>query len=223
MISSVPELGFSVKSCEPVFFAATPLLAFKLWVTAPRPGAFVHGGLLRAQVRLESARRTYTDTEAARLGELFGERDRWSETQRSLLWAHATAALPPFESDAPVELQVPCSFDLDGATAKYFDALEGGTVPLTFLFSGTVFYRSGDAPLLVAPIPWDREATFQLPVAAWKALREHHHPNTAALPVRRELLDALTRFKTSHGHPTWDRAIEALLALSDPAREAVMP
>jgi hypothetical protein len=211
MIGTVPALGFAIESVAPELFAAAPLLGFKLRVTEGA-GVSVHGGLVRAQVRLEPARRAYSDAEAERLHDVFGERSRWAETQRSLLWAHATTALSPFERESVVDLHVPCSFDLDGATAKYFDALEGGAVPLTFLFSGTVFYRSEVAPLLVAPIPWDREATFALPVAAFRELREHHHPNTAALSVRRELVEKLARFKRAEGHATWDRALEALLA-----------
>ncbi len=209
MIGTAPALGFKVMSVEPELYAASPLLRFALAVDAS--GASVHGGLLRAQVRLEPSRRAYSDAEAEKLHELFGERSRWAETQRSFLWAHATATLPAFEVATVIDLHVPASFDLDGGVAKYFEALEGGTVALVFLFSGTLFYRSELAPLQVAPVPWDREASFALPVAAWRALRDHHHPNTAALPVRRDTLERLARFKRQGGHPTWDRALEALL------------
>jgi hypothetical protein len=162
-------------------------------------------------VRIEPAKRAYSDAEAARLLDLFGPRERWRETQRSLLWAHASLALPAFEGSVATALHVTWPFDPDNGAAKYFDALEGGTVPLLFLFSGTVFLRGDGDALRVAPIPWEREASFELPVAAWRALLEHHHPGTRALSVREELFERLRRFKTERGLPTFDRALEELL------------
>ena len=55
-------------------------------------------------------------------------------------------------------LPLPCSFDFGLAATKYFDALEGGDIPLCFLFSGTIFYESPEAGLQVAQVPWEKEA-----------------------------------------------------------------
>ena len=61
-----------------------------------------------------------------------------------------------------VDLPVPCSFDFNVAATKYFYGLEGGEVPLAFLFSGTVFYRDADDFLQMEQIPWSKEAEYRL-------------------------------------------------------------
>ena len=78
-------------------------------------------------------------------------------------------------------------------------------MPLTFLFSGTVFYNS---PLQVAPIPWDREAKFRLPVHVWRDMMDQYYPNLAWLALRRDIFDRLYKFKVARGIPTWEQAME---------------
>ena len=52
--------------------------------------------------------------------------------------------LPAFETECIAKMPVACSFDLDVAAVKYFYGLEDGAAPLSFLFSGTVFYLDPD-------------------------------------------------------------------------------
>ena len=115
--------------------------------------------MLRCQVRIEPARRRYTPAEKERLLDLFGTPERWGQTLRPMLWTHVSAVVPPFEGEAVVDLPVPCSFDFSLAATKYFAALDGGEIPLCFLFSGTIFYEAADGGLQVAQIPWEKEAT----------------------------------------------------------------
>ena len=49
-----------------------------------------------------------------------------------------------------------CSYDFNLAATKYFAALEGGDLPLCFLFSGTIFHEAGDGALQVAQISWEK-------------------------------------------------------------------
>ena len=90
--------------------------------------------------------------------------------------------------------------------------MEEGEVPLCFLFSGTVFYQGDGGRLQVAPISLDKEANFRLPVAVWKRMMDHYYPHSAWLCLDRDVCDRLLRYKASHGLPTWDKAIESLLA-----------
>ena len=62
--------------------------------------------------------------------------------------------VPSFTGATEFELPVPCTYDLEVAATKYLYALPDGEVPLSFHFSGTVFYRGDDGRLQVALVPW---------------------------------------------------------------------
>ena len=137
---------------------------------------------------------------------------RWSQTLRTLLWTHASAAVPSFTDTCTVDLPVPCTFDFNVAATKYFHALNAGDIPICVMFSGTVFYQGEDEALQVAQVPWDREANFRLPVSVWKEMMEMHHPNTSWLCLRRDVFEQLYEYKMRHGIPTWEEAITRALA-----------
>ena len=104
-----------------------------------------------------------------------------------------------------------------GAAGAAWQALGDGEVPLTFLFSGTVFTR-GSSEFGVEQIPWHHEAGYRLPVRVWRDLMAAHFPGQAWLRVDRETLAALARYRATHMHTGWDETLSALLAA---AREAV--
>ena len=68
------------------------------------------------------------------------------------------------------------------------------------MFSGTVFH-AGKVGLQVAQIPWDREASYRLPVRAWKEMMDFYYPNTAWICLRRDVFERLYEFKTRQGSP----------------------
>jgi hypothetical protein len=212
----MPDLSFQVENVEAVPFAAAPTLAFKLridQVGAPVP---IHSVMLRCQVRIEPAKRRYAAEEQERLLDLFDTPDHWSQSLRPLLWTHASAFVPPFSDTATIDLPVPCTFDFNVGATKYFYALEEGEVPLTFLFSGTIFYELGDVGLQVAQIPWEKEAPFRLPVGVWKEMMDRYYPNSAWLCLRRDVFDRLYRYKSEQRLPTWEQAMDALLSPARP-------
>jgi hypothetical protein len=209
----MPDLNFRVEDVEAERFAVAPLLLFKLRVTdAGRAETPINSILLRCQVRIEPARRRYSAAEQARLLDLFGTPERWGQTLRPLLWTHAGVVVPSFTGSVGVDLPVPCSFDFSLAATKYFDALEGGEIPLGFLFSGTIFYQGEDGGPMVAQVPWDREASFRLSAAAWRGLMDQFYPNSAWLCLGRDVFDRLYHYKSRRGLPTWEQALEELLA-----------
>jgi hypothetical protein len=224
----MPDLSFEVEQAEAARFAAAPLLVFKLRILqratpSPRPsspsggeggeGAVVpiHAIALRCQIRIEPARRHYEGKERERLLDLFDTPDRWSQTLRPMLWTHTSAMVGSFTESTVVDLPVPCTFDFNVAATKYFYALEDGEVPLSLLFSGTVFHEVADAGLQVAQIPWEKEATFRLAVRVWKEMMEQYYPNSAWLCLRRDVFDRLDRYKRENRIPTWEQALESLL------------
>ena len=209
----MPDLSFHVESAAVLEYAVAPSLGFRLRVENRQPER-VHSVTLRAQIRIATAQRHYSAAEQEQLFELFGQTDRWGETLRSMLWAHTVVQVPPFSGSTVVEMPVPCTYDFDVASAKYFHALTEGEIPLEFLFSGTIFYAGQALPgvgLQVAQIPWEKEAAFRLPVRLWKEMMEHYYPNSAWLRLRRDVFDRLSLYKARQGVATWEAALECLL------------
>jgi hypothetical protein len=208
------ELDFAFEGAEVVPFAATPQLALAVRIDAP-PGERIHSAHLRCQVLIEAAKRRYSPAEEALLGDVFGERDRWRDTLRALPWTEATLAVPAFEGSTRVTLPVVCSVDLALGPAKYLYALESGSVPLTLLFSGTVFAEV-DGGLSVSPVPWDRAARGDVPVALVRKAADLHHPGSACLALRHDVVDRLYRYRLARGFTSFEQALEALLEGSEP-------
>ncbi|PRC46728.1 hypothetical protein C6A85_88625, partial [Mycobacterium sp. ITM-2017-0098] len=171
----------------------------------------IHTIALRCQVRIDPLRRNYSDEEAEGLTDLFGTRDRWATTQHTFLWQHTTAMVQGFRGATQVDLPLECTYDFEVSSAKYLHALRDGTVPLQFLFSGTVFVK-GARGFSVQQVPWDREDRFDMPVSVWRNLIDQHFPNTGWLRLDRDTVDALDRYRSVHGLLSHDHAIASLLA-----------
>lgn len=206
----MPELSFHIEGAEPVRFAASPMLHFKLRISNSSAEP-IHTIVLNCQIRLEPARRHYEPAEQERLLDLFGPPARWGQTLKPMLWTHAAVIVPEFTGETTVNLPVACSYDFNLAASKYFYALDDGEVPLLLLFSGSIFYAANGEHLQVAQIPWEKEAHFRLPVNTWKQMMDIYYPNTAWLCLQKDIFDQLYKYKSQHSVPTWDQAIEKLL------------
>lgn len=211
----MPDLSFEIEGAETVPFSASPLLAFKLRIANANPEVLIQSVVLRCQIQIETTRRRYSAEEQDSLADLFGAPERWGDTLRAMLWTHANVTVPPFQGVTLVDLPVPCSFDFNVAATKYFAGLEAGEVPLNLMFSGTVFYESGDGGLQVEQIPWDREAKYRLPISVWQQMMDHYYPNTAWLCLRRDVFEKLLRYKVEQGIPTWEQTVEKLVNEDD--------
>jgi hypothetical protein len=205
------DLNFQIESVEPIAYAASPQLAFRLAITETAT-TLIQSVLLKCQIRIEPTRRRYQTENPDRLLEMFGPPERWGKTMRSMLWTHAQEFVSSFTGHTTIDLAVPCTFDFNVAATKYFAALEEGEIPLTFLFSGTVFYEADGGGLQVAPISLEKQAGFRLPVAVWKQMMDQYYPHSAWLCIDRDVFDRLLCFKATQGLPTHEKAIEILLA-----------
>jgi len=209
----MPDLSFRVDGAEAVPFAAQPLLALKLHVENANAEQTIHTVALRAQIQIEANRRQYDAAEKRSLRDLFDQPERWGQTLRPMLWTHASVVIPSFEGRTIADLHVPCTFDFNIAATKYFHAVSDGDIPLNLLFSGTVFYIDGDRALQVAPISWNSEARYRLPVRTWREMMDLYYPNSAWLSLRRDVFERLYDYKVQHAIPTWEQTLEALLAM----------
>jgi hypothetical protein len=211
----MPDLNFQVESAEVTPYAAAPQLALQLRVTNADAEEAIHTVALRCQIQIEATRRRYSAEDQQSLLDLFGQPDRWSQTLRTLLWTHASVVIPSFRESTLVDLPVPCTFDFNVAATKYFHGLSDGDIPLCLQFSGTVFFAQDDSGLQVAPISWDKEARFKLPVKIWRDMMDSYYPNSAWLCLRRDVMDRLYQYKVRHGIPTWEQALENILSAEE--------
>jgi len=208
----MPELSFQVSGVEPVNGGLTPLLQFKLEIAASNNSERIQGIMLNAQIQIQCPQRSYNANEKARLADLFGAPERWGQTLRNRLWTHVSVNVPAFSGSTTVQLPVPCTYDLNLASAKYFNALEGGEVWLLFLFSGSMFYLAPDGRLQMERVSWDQECVYEMGIGTWQELMARQYPNTAWLYLRREVFDRLYDYKLEKGLASWEDAIEQLLA-----------
>ena len=212
--SAIPRLRFAVLGAARVEHAAAPTLRFTLRVETLERVA-IRSILLDTQIQIAARRRGYEDADADRLFELFGHERDWGTTLRTLLWARVTAVVGPFEGETTVPLDVPCTYDLDVAAARYLDALGSGTVPLELLFSGTVFYAGAGGLLQAGRISWEEEAEFALPVRLWRETMDAHFPGAAWLRLPKRAHERLCAFKSRRALAGWDDVVDALLGEED--------
>lgn len=217
MMGQPTDLTFAVLDVAPEPYTVTPMLTARVSIASGDDP--VHAIALRCQVRIEPMRRSYTDDEATGLTDLFGPRERWATTQHTFLWQYATAMVPGFTGDTTVALPLDCTYDFEVAAAKYLHALRDGTIPLQFLFSGTVFAKS-DRGFSVQQVSWDCEDRYDMPVAVWGELIAQHYPRSGWVRLQHDTVTALARYKSAHGLLDLDDAVTALLT-DAPERETV--
>jgi hypothetical protein len=211
----VTGLGFSVLDIVAEPYTVSPQLTARLRIeddSAER----VHTIVLRCQVRVEPQRRHYDDVEADGLRGLFGARDRWSDTLKPFQWMQCHTTVQGFTGATEVDLALPCTYDFEVTGSRYLHALGEGSVPLTLMFSGTVFTR-GEHGFGVEQVPWDTDARYDMPVRVWRELVDAHFPGAGWLRLDREVLDALADYRGRHGLLSWEETVSRLLAAELPA------
>ncbi|MEJ7743781.1 MAG: DUF6084 family protein [Nocardioidaceae bacterium] len=204
------DLTFSVVDVFAEHYAAAPQLTARLRIEEAS-GDVIHAIALRCQVRIEPQRRKYNADEESGLLDMFGTRDRWFDTLKPFMWMQCNAMVQGFTGITEVDLVMPCTYDFEVTWSKYLHALRNETIPVIFLFSGTVFTR-GVSGFGVEPVPWDCESRYQIPVSVWRDMIDHYYPNTGWLRLSRDTLESLAHYKSVRGLTTYEAALEALLA-----------
>jgi hypothetical protein len=203
------ELFFDWIGARAERYSAVPSLTLSLQISETT-GQPVDAVALRCQIRIEPQRRRYSEAEAERLHDLFGDTSRWADTLKPLQFTTVAVMVPGFSGRTQLDLPVPFTYDLEIASTRYFASLDDGTAPLLLLFSGSVF-ATVDGRLQVQQVPWSKEISCGLPAKVWREAVDAHFPNSAWVTMRRDTLDELMRFKTRRALPTWDATLRALL------------
>jgi Family of unknown function (DUF6084) len=213
-LQAAPDLDFACREVVADPYAAGPTAVFKM-TAQETSGVRVHAAALRCQVRVEPIQRHYTDREASRVLDLFGDRPRWGQTLQPMQLAFLTQVLPSFSGACDFDLVMPCSYDIDVAAHKYLAALEDGDIPLILLFSGTVFSGTPGS-IQIAPVPWHKETRVRVPVAVWRAAMDAHFPGQRWIRVDSETYDRLASYRAERGLTGWGPAFAQLLERGGP-------
>ena len=118
----MPDLSYRVIAVSAAARGLTPLLHFRLAITNDPADETIYAVILQAQIQIKSSQRSYSPQEKRKLAELFGPPDRWGQTLRNKLWAHSPVSVSEFAGSTETILPVPCTYDLNVAATKYFNA-----------------------------------------------------------------------------------------------------
>ena len=209
-LAAPTALEFTVLGAEPIEHAASPGVRFHLHIGEPE-GREVYTVALSTQIQIDPARRGYDDATRERLVELFGPRERWGATTHSFQWARVESLVPSFTGSTTFAVEVPCTYDLEVASAKYFDSLGTEAAPLSFHFNGTVLYRGAEDRLQVVLVPWSCSTRWSMPVEVWRKTIDAHYPGGGWIRLQRETLEALASRKAQRGLHTFDDTVRELL------------
>ena len=203
------DLSFTIVDVFAEKYAAAPQLTARLRIQESG-GEVIHAMALRAQVRIAPQRRGYSGDEASGLLDMFGTRDRWVDTLKPFMWMQVNTMVQGFTGVTEVDLAMPCTYDFDVSWSRYLHALRDDAIPVEFRFSGTVFVR-GATGFAVEQVPWDREASYRIPVTVWREMMDHYYPNSGWLRLDHQTIEALSHYKSVRGMTSWEEAIESLL------------
>jgi hypothetical protein len=212
------ELAFDCIGARADKYAVVPQMFMTLRISETS-GRRVEAIALRCQIRIEPARRRYSDDEAERLNDLFGDTQRWADTLKPVQFTNVPIMVPGFTGSTEIDLPVPLTYDMEIGATRYFAGLDEGEVPLLLLFSGSVFTVT-DGKMSVTQVPWSKEASYRLPVSIWREAIDAHFPNCSWIRLSATAMDELLRFKLRRALPTWESAV---LALLDEAAETSEP
>jgi hypothetical protein len=207
---AAPAPEFAISGVEGDPLAATPVLRFAVDVT-DESGREIYTMAVSSQVLIDASKRSYDPETRGRLLDLFGEEERLPSTAGSLVLGRESSLVPSFRGSGSFTISLPVSADLELVGARYLASLEGGVVPLTFDFNGTIFYCGDDDRLQVTLVPWSCTASYRLPVAVWRGLIERRHAGSGFVRLQADTLDTLRRRRAERGLPTFDATIAAAL------------
>jgi hypothetical protein len=212
------ELVFDCIGTRPDKFAVIPQMLVTLRISE-NSGQRVEAIALRCQIRIEPARRRYTEDEAERLNDLFGDVQRWADTLKPVQFTNISIMVPGFTGSTEIDMPVPLTYDMEIGATRYFAGLDDGEVPLLLLFSGSVFSLA-DGRMSVTQVPWSKEASYRLPISVWREAIDAHFPNSSWIRLSSTAMDELLRYKMRKALPTWESVV---LALLDEAAEPSEP
>jgi hypothetical protein len=206
----VPEPAIDVVGVRADEHAAAPTVIFSVRVREPS-GREIYTIALSARVLVDPAGRGYDDDAREALFDLFGPAETMVGALQSLVWAQAGVLTPSFRGEVTIDVPMPCTYDLEVSSAKYFASLPGGVAPLDFHFNGTIFYSGENDRLQIVHVPWACVARFRMPVAVWRQAVAARFAETGWIRLHEETLTRLRRRQAERAAPSLDVLVSGLL------------
>lgn len=195
--------------------AASPAIRLRFRLRAE--GEPVDALALRARIQIEPALRDYAPDEIPPLEALLGEKRRGARWNAPLQWCEVSTVLGQFERELEFELVLPCTFDAQIVSSRYFAALTSGMIPVHIFFNGTIF-RGSPGGFSVEMLPWNLDCAAEIPLQTWQAAMDACFPGQAWIRIDRATFDALSRVRRDYATGGWDATFEYLLShLEEPA------
>src|SRR5262249_59558292 len=106
------------------------------WGTSEPRGGRGAGIGRGSKIGTERHRGRYSEAEAQRLHDLFGDPSRWADTLKPLQFTTVPVMVPGFSGSTELDLPVPFTYDLQISSTRYFASLDAGAMPLPLLCRG---------------------------------------------------------------------------------------
>ena len=190
--------------------AAAPALRFALEVTETS-GREIFTIALTAQINVDPARRDLRRRRPRPAGRPVRDAGAVAGDDAQLPVGVRDDARAQLCRRHACSLTVPCSYDLELASTKYFTGLQDGEVPLSFHFSGSIVHRGDDGRVQVVLVPWSCSAQWPLPVATWQAMMARLYPNGGYARLHPDTVARLRERQVRRGSPSLDACIAELL------------
>ena len=144
------------------------MLRFTAFVTESE-GREVYTIALTVQIMIDPARRSYDDeTKRAPGGAVRRARALGGHHAQLPLGRARRAGARVHRRHRRSASRSRRNYDLELAAVKYLYSLPDGDVPLTFNFTGTIFYRGEAGRMQIVQVPWNCSARYAMPVATWR-------------------------------------------------------
>ena len=105
---------------------------------------------------------------------------------------------------------MPCTYDFEVAAAKYLHSLGDGEIPLVAAVQRHRL-QLRDGGVSCSRCRGTSRPSYRLPVSVWRATMDPFFPNSGWIRLRRETIDALTRYKAERALTSWEDTFELLL------------
>ena len=86
---------------------------------------------------------------------------------------------------------------------------------MSFHLSGSVFYKTSSGELRITQVPWDIDVRYELPLAVWRDMMEHHYPKSGWVRFEERTLDRFLKYKAGRGLTSLDACLIELLEDND--------
>ena len=168
----------------------------------------------RALITIEPAKRAYDDATASAWSSSSASPSAGRRRPRSFRWAQADALVPAFDGRDRVRARAcPAPTTSSSPPPSTSTGSPDGEAPLRFHFNGTVFYEADDGRMQIVQVPWDRSAALRDAGRGLAGDDRRRTTRTAAgcrCTPRRS--SGCERLKAERGLPTFDAAVDELLA-----------